>query len=82
MRAISAGLGVFWVVCVGVVVLFAFFAVLGAFDPGEVMWLTITVAALGAAALVHFVHVRRALDDGRHDELARTVHAMRERRGF
>ena len=82
MRALAAGLGVFWVVAVGLVVLYVFFAVLGAFDPGEVMWLTITVGALSAAALAHFIHVRHALDDGRHDELARSVHAMRERRGF
>lgn len=82
MRALSAGLSMFWVAAVGAVALFAFFAVLGAFDPGEVMWLTITVAALAAASLAHFIHVRHALDDGKHDELARSVHAMRERRGF
>jgi hypothetical protein len=34
------------------------------------------------AALAHFIHVGHALDNGRHDELARSVHAMRERRGF
>jgi len=82
MRALGTGLGVFWILSVGAVALFAFFAVLGAFDPGEVMWLTIAVGALGTAAVVHFIHVRHALDDGRHEELARTVHAMRERRGF
>jgi hypothetical protein len=82
MRALSAGLGVFWVLCLGAVVLYAFFAVLGAFDPGEVMWLTIAVGVLGLACVIHFIRIRRALGDGRHEDLARRVHAMRETRGF
>ncbi len=82
MRAFSTGLGIFWVLCLGAVVLYAFFAVLGAFDPGEVMWLTISVGILALLCMVHFWRIRHALDDGRHDELARSVHAMRERRGF
>lgn len=82
MRAITAGTAVFWVLCLGAIAMFAFFAALGAFDPGEVMWLTITMGVLALLSFVHFVRVRRALDGGANLELARTVHAMRERRGF
>ncbi len=82
MKAIGTGFGVFWTLCLGAVAMFLFFAMLGAFDPGEVMWLTIAVGVLAVISALHFWHVRRALDDGRHDELARSVHAMREQRGF
>lgn len=82
MRVLGTGMSVFWVLCLGAVVLYAFFGVLGAFDPGEVMWLTIAVAALGVASIAHFIHVRHALAAGQDDELSRSVHAMRERRGF
>lgn len=82
MKALGTGFGVFWVLCLGAITLFVFFAALQAFDPRDVMWLTIAVGALAVLALAHFIHVRHAMDDGRHDELARTVHAMRERRGF
>ena len=38
--------------------------------------------SLGVLAVVHFVRVRRALSDHRHDEMARSLHGWRERRGF
>jgi hypothetical protein len=82
MKAIGTGFGIFWTLCLGAIALFAFFAALGAFDPGEVLWLTIAVAALAVLCVLHFWRVRRAIDDGRHAELARSVHAMREQRGF
>jgi hypothetical protein len=66
----------------GVIVVFGFFAVLGLFNPGDVIWLTITVAVLAAAVLVHSMLVRR--DFGRHGnrDLFRTMNRLRERRGF
>ena len=39
----------FWVLILGVVVLFAFFLALGAINPGEVVWLTLAILVLGAA---------------------------------
>ena len=46
------------------------------------LWLTIAMGVLALLATIHFVRVRHAIADGRHEELARSVHAMRERRGF
>ena len=42
----------FWVLALAVIVLFAFFAALGAFSPTEALWLTIIVAALCGGALL------------------------------
>jgi membrane protein implicated in regulation of membrane protease activity len=74
--------GVVWIFVLGAIVLYGFFVALGAISPSDVTWLTVIVAVLAVVALIHFVRVRRALDDHRHNELARSVHAMRERRGF
>jgi membrane protein implicated in regulation of membrane protease activity len=84
MRVIGSIAGVFWTICLGAVALFVFFSATGAISPAEVLWLTIAVSVIALLALIHFLHVRRALDhrDHRHDDLARSVHAMRERRGF
>jgi hypothetical protein len=70
------------IACLGVIVVFGFFAVLGLFDPGDVMWLTIGIAALAAAVLVHSMLVRHDL--GRHGNRAlfRRMNSLRERRGF
>jgi len=72
----------FWVLVVGAVVLYAFFAVMGAISPTDLVWLTVVVGVLAIVAVVHFVRVRRALQDHRHDETARELHGWRERRGF
>ena len=82
MSTIGKLSGVFWALCVGVVVLFAFFAALQAISPGEVWWLTVGVAILAVMCLVHFMRVRRALDEHEQDEFRRMVNAFRERRGF
>lgn len=74
--------GVLWLFVLGAIVLYGFFAALGAISPTESAWLTTLVGVLAVIATIHFVRVRRALDDHRHNELARSVHAMRERRGF
>jgi hypothetical protein len=66
----------------GVLVIFGFFALLGLFAPGEVIWLTIGVAVLGTAVLVHSLLVRHELDEGGANPVARSVNALRERRGF
>ena len=67
----------FWVLVLAVVVLFAFFVALGAFQPGEVIVLTLVVLAL---ALLWFVH---AVWDSRHrDPHDPSVVRARERRGF
>jgi hypothetical protein len=82
MRTIGSIAGIFWTLCLGAVALFVFFWATGLFSPTEVLWLSVVVGAIGLLSLIHFLRVRRALGDHRHDELARTVHAMRETRGF
>ena len=66
----------------GVVIAFGFFALLGLFAPGDVIWLTIAMAVLTGAVLVHSLLVRHELGEGGKNEVARSVNALRERRGF
>jgi fatty acid desaturase len=66
-----------WILILAVVVLFAFFVALGAFQPGEVIVLTLVVLALALLWVVHAVWDSRHRDP--HDPSA--VRA-RERRGF
>jgi tetrahydromethanopterin S-methyltransferase subunit C len=73
---------VLWVLALGAITLFCFFAAIGALDPSEVGWLTIAIGVLAVLAAVHFIRVRHELDEHGEGELARTVHAMRETRGF
>jgi hypothetical protein len=67
----------FWVLILGIVVLFAFFIALGAINPGEVVWLTLAMLGLGLLWTAH------AVWDSRHRG-GRDPAAIRnrERRGF
>jgi fatty acid desaturase len=79
----SSVLNFLWALCVGAVALFAFFAVMGGFSPGDVLWLTLIVAFLGFLFVIHQIRVARELDE--HDEddpMIRQVQRIRERRGF
>jgi hypothetical protein len=44
---------VLWAACAGLVLIFIFLAALGAFEPGEVLPLTIAAVALAALWLAH-----------------------------
>jgi protein-S-isoprenylcysteine O-methyltransferase Ste14 len=67
----------FWVLVLALVVLFVFFVALGAFSPGDVIGLTLAVAALAVLWIAH------AVWDARHrDPHDRTLVRARERRGF
>jgi len=66
-----------WLLVLAVVVLFAFFVALGAFQPGEVLALTVAIVILALLWVVHAVWDSRHRDP--HDPS--TVRA-RERRGF
>ncbi len=72
----------FWTLCLGAVALFVFFWATGLFSPAEVLWLSVLVGVLALCALIHFLRVRRALGDHCYSDLARSVHSMREHRGF
>jgi hypothetical protein len=67
----------FWLLVLGVVALFAFFAALGAFEITEAIGVTIAVVLLAALWLGHAMWVSRHAD-GRNPALIRD----RERRGF
>jgi uncharacterized membrane protein len=74
-----------WALCVGVVALFAFFAVMGGFSPGDVLWLTLIVAVLGAMFVIHQMQVSHELHRhgrGGDEPLSRQIQRIRERRGF
>jgi hypothetical protein len=43
----------FWILVLAVVVLFAFFAVLGAFSPGQVAGLTVAIVVLAVLWVAH-----------------------------
>lgn len=73
-----AAIDVFWVLAMGVIAAYAFFAALGAFSPGDVIGVTIAVGVLLALWVLRAVRARRAGADSRDPRL---VHA-RERRGF
>jgi uncharacterized membrane protein len=79
---LSKMLGPVWVVLLGVVVLFGFFALLGLFSPDEVMWLTVAVAALAVLFGIRSLLMRRQLGQHGNQELFRTLSGLRERRGF
>jgi steroid 5-alpha reductase family enzyme len=69
----------FWVLAIGVIAAYAFFAALGAFSPGDVLGVTIAVAVLAGLWVARAaVSGRRA---ARREKDPRLVHA-RERRGF
>jgi hypothetical protein len=67
----------FWILVLAFIVLFAFFVVLGAFSPGDVIVLTLVVAGLTLLWIAH------AVWDSRHrDPHDRAMVRARERRGF
>lgn len=71
---------IFWLICLGLVVLYGFFISLGGHSPGELVVVSIIVAVLVVLLLVHFARVRHALDE--RLELRRELNKIRERRGF
>jgi len=79
---LSKMLGPVWVVLLGVVVLFGFFALLGLFSPDEVMWLTAAVAALAVLFGIRSLLMRRQLTQHGNQDLFRSLNGLRERRGF
>jgi protein-S-isoprenylcysteine O-methyltransferase Ste14 len=76
-RAVATLADTFWVLVLAVIVLFAFFAGLGAFSPREVVVLTLVVVVLTVLWLAH------AAWDSRHrDPRDPAAIRARERRGF
>jgi len=75
-------LGTLSVLCLGVVVLFVFFAALGAISPAEVLVPTIIVGVLGVLFAARALYVRHELGEHGNQAMLRSVNSLRERRGF
>jgi membrane protein implicated in regulation of membrane protease activity len=67
----------FWLLALAVIALFAFFVALGALSPGEAVAVSVVVAVLCAAWVVHAV-----LEGRKRDTRDPAVIRARERRGF
>jgi hypothetical protein len=78
----NALLNSLWAMCLGAVALFGFFAVMGGFAPGDVLWLSLVVAFLAAAFVIHQLRVGHELSEHEDDEMVRQLQRIRERRGF
>jgi hypothetical protein len=76
--ATRAALDAFWALAIGLIAAYAFFAALGAFNPGDVMGVTIAVGILVVLCALR-VWIERKHAEAQRDP--RLVHA-RERRGF
>ena len=79
---LSRTLGPLSVICLGLVVMFVFFAALAGVSPSEVIWPTIVVGVLAVLFLVRSMVVRHELAAGGGHTTARAVNSLRERRGF
>jgi hypothetical protein len=79
---LSRMLGPVSVLCIGVVVLSVFFAVLGGIAPSEVVLPTIVVATLTLLFMVRAMFVRHSLGEHGNVDMLRSVNRLRERRGF
>jgi len=71
-----------WALSVGAVALFGFFAVMGGFSPGDVLWLTLIVAFLAVLFVIHQMRVSHELSEHGNEPILREVQRIRERRGF
>jgi hypothetical protein len=79
---LSRMLGPISVLCIGAVVMFVFFAVLGGVAPSEVVWPTVVVATLALLFTVRSMIVRHRLEEHGNVDMFRSINALRERRGF
>jgi TRAP-type C4-dicarboxylate transport system permease large subunit len=77
--ATRTAIDAFWVLAIGVIAAYAFFAALGAFSPGDTLGVTIAVAILVGLFCLRAWAMRR--HGPVHEKDPRLVHA-RERRGF
>jgi len=78
----SGMLNFLWGLCLGAVTLFGFFAVIGGFAPGDVLWLTLIVAFLGLMSAIHQIRIGHELSEHSDEPIVRQMQRIRERRGF
>ena len=68
----------FWVIALGVIAAYAFFVLLGAWRPGDVVGVSVAVGVLVVLWIVHAWAQSHRRPEGRDPRLT----AARERRGF
>jgi hypothetical protein len=79
---LSRMLGPLSVLCLGVVVMFVFFAALGEVSPSEVLLPMIVIGALAVLFALRSLVVRHELGEHGNRNMLRQVNSLRERRGF
>jgi hypothetical protein len=79
---LSRMLGPLSVLCLGLVVMFVFFATLGGVAPSEVLWPTVAAGALALLFAARALFVRHKLGEHGNQAMLRPVNSLRERRGF
>jgi hypothetical protein len=79
---LSRMLGPLSVLCLGVVVMFVFFAALGEVSPSEVLLPMIVIGALAVLFALRSLVVRHELGEHGNRSMLREVNSLRERRGF
>jgi hypothetical protein len=73
----------FWVLVIGMLVLYGFFVILATIPPQEVAALTAVMVALATIVTVRNVRLAAELADrGGDPHLRRALNRIRERRGF
>jgi hypothetical protein len=78
----SRTLGPLWVLLLGLVVLFCFFAALGSVSLTDVGWVTAGVLLVAVLLGIRSLMMRRHLGTHGNQHLFRSLNHLRERRGF
>ena len=69
----SRVLNFLWALSVRAVALFGFFALMGGFSPGDVLWLTLIVAILAVLFVIHQMRVSHELSEHSDEPVLREV---------
>jgi hypothetical protein len=72
-----------WLVVIGVIVMYVFFAVVASISPAQVVGVTIVIAGLTILFMIRSIRIASELADrGGNPALRRARNRARERRGF
>jgi drug/metabolite transporter (DMT)-like permease len=82
MKVLAQSRLAFLTLSILLVALYAFGLLLGMYTLSETYWVALVMVVLGTMFAIHQWRISNALKDHEHEELAREVHRMREKRGF